>query len=54
MKELLDELEQGIEMRVDRLSREWDQKKTEPDRESRKREKGKAAERMIRRLFLLG
>lgn len=46
MEELLDELEQGIEMRVDRLSKEWDLRKPEPDRESRKRKEAEISDRL--------
>lgn len=48
MEELLDELEQGIEMRVDRLSKEWDLRKPEPDRESRKRKEAEISDRLNR------
>lgn len=34
MENLLDELEQGIEMRVDRLCKEWEQRKKEPGQKS--------------------
>lgn len=46
MEKLLDELEQGIEMRVDRLSREWELKKLKQDRESRRMEEKEISDRL--------
>lgn len=53
MKNLLDELEQGIEMRVDRLSKEWEARGSEQNPEGRKKEKAEISDRVNRILMEL-
>lgn len=48
MENLLDELEQGIEMRVDRLSKEWEHRKKEPDEKSRRKKEMEISGRVNR------
>lgn len=48
MENLMDELEQGIEMRVERLCREWKQRKKEPDQESGRKKEAEVSERVNR------
>lgn len=48
MDELLDELMQGIEMRVSQLNREWEARKENPDSEDGREKRKETSERLNR------